>query len=94
MTDGSGLNKLIPALELSDAMGTDRLGCIIRNGLNDTIFGKNEFLVKQMPSFPKLTENEITNIVNYMNNRWSPNFKEINILEMKEYLVDCPGTFD
>ena len=67
MEDGSGLGGLIPALSSSVQIGSTNFACIIKNGLNDTIFQDSTYLLKQMPSFKKFSATEITNIVNYVN---------------------------
>ena len=90
MEDGSGLGGLIPALSSSAQIGTANFSCIIKNGLNDTIFQDSTYLLKQMPSFKKFSATEITNIVNYVNNTWATNFKESTILDVEKVLKSCP----
>ncbi len=90
MEDGSGLGKLIPALNKSKQLGTTNFACIIKNGLNDTIFHDSTYLLKQMPSFKKFSATEIANIVNYVNNTWAPEFKESTILDVENVLQNCP----
>ncbi len=90
MEDGSGLGGLIPALSSSVQIGSTNFACIIKNGLNDTIFQDSTYLLKQMPSFKKFSATEITNIVNYVNHTWARDFKESTILDVEKVLNECP----
>lgn len=90
MEDGSGLGGLIPALSSSVQLGTANFSCIIKHGLNDTIFQDSTYLLKQMPAFKKFSATEITNIVNYVNHTWATNFKESTILDVEKVLESCP----
>jgi hypothetical protein len=90
MEDGSGLGELIPSLSSSGAIGTLKMVCIIKNGLQDTIRKDSAFLLKQMPSFKKFSATEITNIVNYINHTWQKNgFTEKTILQVESQLSTC-----
>ncbi len=90
MEDGSGLGGLIPALSSSAQIGSADFSCIIKNGLNDTIFQDSTYLLKEMPSFKKFSATEITNIVNYVNHTWAKDFKESTILDVEKVLNECP----
>lgn len=90
MEDGSGLGGLIPALDKSKSIGSTDFACIIKNGLNDTIYQDSTFLLKQMPAFKKFSATEIANIVNYVNNTWAQNFKESTIIDVENALTKCP----
>jgi len=90
MEDGSGLGGLIPALSSSVQLGSTNFACIIKNGLNDTIFQDSTYLLKQMPSFKKFSATEITNIVNYVNHTWAKDFKESTIFDVEKVLKECP----
>jgi len=89
MEDGSGLGSLIPALNKSGQIGSANFACIIKNGLNDTIFQDSTYLLKHMPAFKKISATEITNIVNYVNNTWAQNFKESTIIDVENILNNC-----
>jgi mono/diheme cytochrome c family protein len=89
MEDGSGLTTLIPSLEKSSYLGKTEVACIIRNGLRDTIFKDTTYLLREMPAFKKFSATEITNIVNFVNHTWSPNFKETTIIEIENVLKGC-----
>ena len=89
MEDGSGLANLIPALNTSKLLGTSNIACVLKKGINDTIRRDSTFLLKQMPSFSKLSATEMTNIVNYVNHKWFPAFKEQTILDIELVLKNC-----
>ena len=89
MEDGSGLEGLIPSLVNSKHLGNLSMLCIMKNGINDTIFKDSTYLVKEMPAFKRLSATEMANIVNYINSMWSPSFKEMTILEINQGLKDC-----
>lgn len=90
MPDGSGLEQLIPSLEKSSYLGSARMVCIVKNGIQDTIIRDNGQLIREMPSFSKLSVTEVTNIINYINHRWDKNFKETTIIQVQEALTNCP----
>lgn len=89
MEDGSGLAALIPPLNSSRLLGSPAVACILKNGIRDTLFKDSTFLVREMPSFASLSTTEVTNIINYINHSWYPQFKEINILEVQAVLDTC-----
>lgn len=89
MEDGSGLVNLIPALQISKYLGKPEAACILINGIQDTIFKDSAFLVRQMPSFKKLSATEITNIINYINHQWHQPFKETTIIQVENALKNC-----
>jgi hypothetical protein len=89
MPDGSGLKQIIPSLEESSFLGSPNMVCIIKNGIQDTIIRNNGQLIREMPSFSKLSVTEVTNIINYINHRWDKNFSETTIIEVQEALKQC-----
>lgn len=89
MDDGSGLNNLIPSLQKSSYLGKPEIACILKNGLQDTIFKDSTFLVREMPAFKKFSTTELTNIVNYLNHTWNNTFKETTINEMEAAIKIC-----
>lgn len=91
MPDGSGLKQIIPSLEESSLLGSPNMVCVIKNGIQDTIMRNNGQLIREMPSFSKLSVTEVTNIINYINHRWDEDFSETTILEVQEALSQCDG---
>lgn len=90
-TDGEGLAKLYPPLKNSDYWtdNQDQIPCIIRNGLKDTIIVNNDTYSTPMLGIPQLTDYEICNIMNYINQNWYDNQKKTQIKEVKNNLEKC-----
>jgi len=89
MEDGSGLVNLIPSLTTSSYMGSASMACVLVHGIRDTIHRDSVFLVREMPSFQNLSSTEVTNIINYVNHTWHPNFMETSILDVQNSLKEC-----
>lgn len=72
MDKGEGLGALIPPLAGADFLAAhrDRLPCIVRKGLQDTIVVNGKVYSEVMPPNPGLSEVQITNILNYIQNSW------------------------
>jgi mono/diheme cytochrome c family protein len=90
-TDGEGLRKLIPPLAGSDFMqeNKDRLACIIRYGLRGEITVNGETYHHPMPGNEQLSEVDITNIINYINQSWSQGEEFVSPVEIKRQLQEC-----
>ncbi|MEL6941255.1 MAG: cytochrome c, partial [Bacteroidota bacterium] len=91
MDDGTGLAKNIPTIVGADyiAKHREQLPCIIHRGLVDTIVVNGTTYNEAMPGFPKLTEAEVANIINYMLHEWNSEVKELNMKEVREGLANC-----
>ena len=76
MEDGSGLNGVIPPLKGADflAKHQSQLTCLIRKGIKDTIIVNAKVYSQAMPGAYKLTQGDLTNVINYVNNAWGNNF--------------------
>ncbi len=89
--DGNGLESLYPPLRNSDYWEEhqEKIPCIIRHGISDTILvnGK-EFKMPMLP-MPKLTESDIANIINYINKEWYDKDDFYTLKEVKESLGNC-----
>ncbi len=95
MSDGSGLSKLIPSLAQSKLTQQPELAtCLIINGIQDTIRSGDTYLVKEMPGFKRLSATELTNILNFMNHKWNPTFKEVQIIEIEKIITSCSKSND
>lgn len=90
-TDGSGLEKLIPPLAGSDYLqkNQESLACIVRNGLTDSIHVNKVFYAQPMPGVPQLSDFEITNIVNYINQAWGNDYGFMKIEKVRRSLQNC-----
>jgi len=53
------------------------------------LFKDSTYLLKEMPSFSHLSATEVTNIINFINYKWQPSFKEITILDVEQALKTC-----
>jgi mono/diheme cytochrome c family protein len=90
--NGEGLRGLIPPLAKSDYLSKNResLACIIRVGqkgailVNGVGYGQQE-----MPAIAKLTDFEITNILNYVGTSWGNTEKLWTVEEIREGLKNC-----
>jgi len=89
MGDGSGLEKVIPSIRESDYFDTklDSLPCLIRHGRSE--YMTSDSILLNMPVNYKLTEYEITNIINYLKVVWYED-EPIHINWTRELLEDCP----
>jgi mono/diheme cytochrome c family protein len=92
MEDGTGLKGLIPPLANSDFLTTHRadLPCIIRKGqkgsivVNGVTYGQQE-----MPAVPKLSDFEITNVLNFINQEWGNTGAIWTVEAVRERLNKC-----
>lgn len=91
MDDGRGLSKLIPSLEKSQYIinQQDELPCIIRNGIKSMVADSSSEVQLSMPAHPKLSEIEILNICNYVNNSWGNKQAQMSLQEIKAKLGVC-----
>jgi hypothetical protein len=90
MEDGSGLSKLIPNIATSPRLSDTRyIACLLLQGKADTIRQGSEMLINEMPSYSQLSATEVTNIINFIQHKWDPNFKENNIIDVTAILEEC-----
>ncbi len=91
MNDGSGLEGLFPPIDNSDYLKTHKLdlACIIHYGLEGKIKVNGKEYSQKMNGFPKITESDIANIVNYINYKFLGDEEYVNIKEIKEMLSNC-----
>ena len=91
MDNGEGLSALIPPLAKSDYLGKNRekLPCILRYGLKDTIVVNGKNYAEEMPGVATLSDIAITNILNYINNSWGNNHEPYRLDEIQQLLDKC-----
>jgi mono/diheme cytochrome c family protein len=91
MDNGIGLSALIPPLANADYLGKNRekLPCIIRYGLHDTIQVNGKTYAENMPGVPDLSEIQITNLLNFINNSWGNKQPAYNYEEVTRLLEQC-----
>lgn len=92
--DGTGLQQLIPPLAGADFLHLrrDELPCIIKYGLSDTIVVNGVQYSQNMPGVPKLSEFEIQNIINYINNAWGHEYGFTKYREVQQALKTCQNS--
>ena len=90
---GEGLGQLIPPLAGADffTQRIKEIPCMIVRGYKGqlTVNGKM-YSTNAMPPNEKLTEFEITNILNYISSSWYPDKKFIKLDDVREDLKQCP----
>ncbi len=88
MEDGKGLQKLIPALTTSNLikLDTKKTVCLIINGINPDSLGSKE---KYMPSNNKMKDVELTNLINYLQEKFNEQKQEYNIAQIKKWRLEC-----
>lgn len=91
MENGEGLGALIPPLAGADFLGKNRekLPCIVRYGLKDTIVVNGKTYGEQMAGVEKLSEIHITNLLNYVNNSWGNRQEPYRLDEVQALLEKC-----
>lgn len=89
--DGEGLAGLYPPLAMSDYIQKEKLNiaCIIRHGAQDTIVVNGVSYLQPMPAFKKITEVEITNLVNYIGSHWGNSLPNYKLEDIKKQLKTC-----
>ena len=85
MSDGTGLTTIYPALKGNPVTWDQSINipCLIRTG------HKGNALSADMPAYAKMTEVEISNIMNYINHSINAK-KVVSFLWIKEQLLECP----
>jgi mono/diheme cytochrome c family protein len=91
MEDGTGLGGNIPPLARADylAENQDQLACIIRYGQKDTIVVNVRQYSEVMEGIPQLTEFQIANIINYINQAWGNDFGFVKVEDLRSQLEAC-----
>ncbi|WP_162427186.1 c-type cytochrome [Pontibacter pudoricolor] len=92
MEDGSGLRGLIPPIAKADYLQThrDELACLIRNGADGPMVVNGIEYNKEMPGVHTLREDEITNLLNYIQTNFGNKNKRYTMTEVEEMLEICP----
>jgi hypothetical protein len=89
MEDGSGLKKLIPAISSSPYIKTNdpsKLICLIHNGINADSLGFKE---KYMPSAKKMKDVELSNLLNYLQEKFNEGKNEYKLEDIKRDRSKC-----
>ena len=91
MDDGSGLAGNIPPLAQSDYVSQNQgqLACIIRNGMEGQVVVNGKTYQNPMAAIPQLSEFEIANILNYINQAWENDYGYLPLKTVRENLERC-----
>lgn len=91
MDDGGGLNALIPPLAGADFLKKNRekLPCLLRHGLKDTIVVNGRTYAEEMPGVEALSDIQIVNILNYVNSNWGNQNEPYRLDEVRNSLEKC-----
>lgn len=92
MDSGKGLGALIPPLAGSDWLrdGQNQLACLIKNGMEGPIVVNDTTYNQPMPGVEGISEFQIANIVNYINQAWDNDYGIISVASVREQLQACP----
>jgi mono/diheme cytochrome c family protein len=88
---GQGLGGLIPPLAGADYLNLQRaqLPCILKNGISDTLLVNGKIYAENMPAAAELSDVDITNILNYVNQAWGNNYGVFQLDEVRDILKRC-----
>ena len=91
MDDGSGLESLYPPLANSDYLKDDplKMVCIIRHGMEGEISVNGKTYNQAMEGIPQLSEFEIANIINYINQAWGNDLGFVKLGDVRARLEAC-----
>lgn len=91
LDQGEGLGALIPPLAGSDYLKAHRekLPCIIRYGLQDTITVNGKIYAEQMAGNQILNDIQITNLSNYIYQRFGNEMPPLTFEEVEQILKTC-----
>lgn len=91
MEDGTGLAGNIPPLAGADFVRDrqEELACIIRKGMEGEVVVNGVTYNQPMAGIPELTEFEIANVINYINQAWGNDYGFIKLQTIREALEKC-----
>lgn len=87
--NGEGLQLLIPPLTDSKWTNSDSIVCIIKNGMDGSIFVNGKNFNSRMVGNLIINNDEIANIVSYIRNDFSKKPDRLSIQEVTEQLMKC-----
>lgn len=82
---GQGMENVYPPLAKSDFLAKDpkRAIDIVMNGLNGEIFVNGKKYNLDMPAQSQLTDQQITDVLNFVRNSWGNRGKAITVAQVK-----------
>lgn len=92
LENGEGLRGVIPPLVNSDYSEKNRdiLACLIRQGIKGPITVNGKTYNQAMPGNQKLTEADLTNIINYLSKEFKSPKERVSFGEIREQVKACP----
>lgn len=90
MEEGGGLRNLIPPLAGSDFLRDNPAAVVrgIRYGMEGPMIVNGITYDHPMPGNQDLSEFQIVNIMNYVNNAWGNDYGQITVLEARDWLQE------
>ncbi|MBC8082573.1 MAG: cytochrome c [Hymenobacter sp.] len=91
---GQGLRRLIPPVAASDYVATHRAGlpCLIRRGMKGPLVVNGIEYNQVMAGHEDLTDSQITNLLNFVQQNWGNKNQPYTIREVSELLAPCNGS--
>ena len=91
MADGSGLGTNIPPLAQADFLKNEqeKIACIIRYGITDTLVVNGNSYETPMAGIENLSEFQIANIINYINQAWGNDYGFVMLEDLRSQLKKC-----
>ncbi len=91
MEDGTGLGDLIPPLAGADYLRDNplKIACIIRHGMTGEVVVNGKTYNNPMAGIPGLTEFQIANIINYINQAWGNDYGYVKLADIRRALEEC-----
>lgn len=92
MEDGSGLRGVIPPIAGADYLKKHRneLPCLVRHGIEGPITVNGIEYNQPMPGVETMREDEITNLLNYIQTNFGNNNQRYTMPEVEQLLEKCP----
>lgn len=91
MENGEGLGALIPPLSSSDYIQShyNKIPCIIKYGISDTIIVNEIVYENPMAGIANLSDIQISNLINFMREKWYPDMPLMTAEKVKSVLSNC-----
>lgn len=89
--NGEGLGALLPPLANTDWLedNIDRVPCIIRAGIDDSLHINEVWYKEEMLGLDHLNDIQVANITNYVSKRFTKEGKYFSQEEVEELLLKC-----
>ncbi|MEM1358098.1 MAG: cytochrome c [Bacteroidota bacterium] len=90
MEEGEGLRQLIPPLAGADYLRENPREVVrgIRYGMDGPVIVNGVTYNQPMPGNDELSEFQIVNIVNYLNQAWGNDYGTITVIEARKWLAE------